>query len=94
MKLGKTPGGLLVPANMQSVRDMQTAQLDETPYIYLAFLCADVIDTAAVGHNTYLIVGTTKDRSAASIAVFSDGGKDAVYGPSLIDIAEQAGKWL
>lgn len=52
----------------------------------LVLLIAQVLDDAAKGNNTYLSIGTTRDKGSMTIAVHQDGVPQSVFADNLEDL--------
>lgn len=88
---GKTP---LKAANASTLAKSSTLELSKSMYFNLLVLIAEVVDTAIKEGDCYLIIGTTKDRSACSLTVVQGSDRGAVYGADLGELATGAGSLL
>lgn len=83
------PGGNEVELIKQSDRT-----LGDTPYYYLLQLIAQMCDEQATGTNIYMSIGATRKGDAHSLTLKSDDGSNAVYQPTLVELAEDCQNML
>jgi hypothetical protein len=69
-------------------------KLSDSEYFVLLRLLAGMLDDSRDGHDTYVIVGRTKDRTTVSVTLKLDGGSDASYGDTLAEAAAGCQRWL
>jgi len=62
----------------------------DTAYKPLLQVIADVLDSAASGNDSFLSIGTTRDKSSVCLMVQIAGSRDTVYSTCLRDLDEQA----
>lgn len=94
MKIQRDPGKPLPKENLAAIQKAAKLQLAETPYYDLLRLIGEMYNMIAADSDSYLIIGTTKDRSAMCITVYLNGGRDSVYGKSIEEVSLACAKWL
>lgn len=94
LKLGKAQAAQINPESSSELEGWAKTKLMETPYYHLLRVMAEMLDSAAKGQNIYLILGTTKDKSAISCTIKQDGGGDARYGDTLAGVGVAVVDWL
>jgi len=56
----------------------------------ILYLIADVLDVIAEGHNTYVIIGSTKAKDAYTISVKGDDEQDTIYADEWDELCTKA----
>ena len=90
MKLSSPRDAKLEKTNTKVLRAKVDEPLSKSGYYGLLFLLADMLDGIANNESWYCIVGATKDKSAFSLTVVGDAGRDSVYAVSLQELASKA----
>lgn len=91
MKLSPAQKNTPLKANQsQLLQKWADEPLTGTPYYMLLALIADVLDTALVKGDTYMILGTTKDKTALTITVVQGSDRGHVYAVDLNELAAGA----
>lgn len=62
-------------------------ELGNTRFFNILRAVLSTLDLAGAGHDIYLTVGTTRNKSAFVISVTWDGDKFSVYGNSAAELA-------
>lgn len=94
MKLAKTNNGHVSTTNLAELVAYHDVPLANTPYWPLLQVLADVIDNAGAGGQTFAVLGTTRARTAASLAVTLEGEKATHYAANLADLSTACADWL
>lgn len=88
------PESKLEPKNEVAVQqEVKTFGKGQT-YTNLLLLIADVLDYAVEGHDSYMTIGQTRDKTALLLSVHQDGKHAYVSGTSLAGLSEAAGTLL
>jgi len=61
-----------------------------TPYKTLLQVIADIVDSAVSGNDSFLSIGTTRDKSSICLMVQVAGARDTVYADTLRTLDEHA----
>lgn len=94
MKIERNPGVTVKNTTSATVLGRKADQLQKLPYFNFLQAIGEMYQTIEQGSDAYMIVGTTKDRSATCITVFLNGARDSVYGPTFEEAAVACQKWL
>lgn len=90
MKLQQSKRGLTIKAgNAKELTLSSTAELSKTEYYWLVALVADMFDMIATGEQIYMTIGSTKDRSAYTLTVRTEGEPVTLYGVSLRELVSK-----
>jgi len=87
MKLTKPTADRLFSANLTAVKAVSKKPLDQTPYIGLVEVVADLLDNIAQGEDMFMIIGATSKKDSFVATVKHDGTPTSVYGISLTDLS-------
>jgi len=94
VKLQKQSTAALSAKNIAEVKAWGNKPLQDTPYMGLLLLLADMLDTIAKGSSCYAVIGSTSSKTAFSFTLNAEGAKDARYAPDLATLATAAQDWL
>jgi len=94
MKLKKSTNAGLSQNNVKEVKAWAGKPLQDTPYMGLLLVLADMCDMIGRGSTCYVVIGSTSSKTAFSITMNAEGEKDARYGPDLAQLATGAQDWL
>jgi len=87
VKLNPRKEALVADNRTDLEMDLEWANKD-TPYRNLLSVISDVIDSACAGHDSFVSIGTTRDKSSVTIMVQVEGQRQSLYGLSLREIDE------
>ena len=73
--------------NVKHLNDSLVSDILDSEYLDLLRLIAEIIDMIAVGDNVYLVLGSTKDRSALTLTIKGDAEVQPVYAGSLLGLS-------
>jgi len=94
VKLQKTTNAGLAQTNTKELKAWAAKPLQDTPYYGLLLVLADMFDMIGRGSTCYTVLGSTSSKTAFSITMNADGGKDARYAPDLATLATGTQDWL
>ncbi len=80
--------------NLSSVEEEKDAGKWRATYMALVTVLADACDQAALGENTWVSVGKTRDGSSLNLTVHLPEGPISVFAPSLAGLSKQAEELL
>lgn len=87
VKLNPKKEALLAENRAMLEMDLEWANKD-TPYRNLLCIIADVLDSACSGGDSFMSIGTTRDRTSVTIMVQVDGQRQSLYDLSLRGLDE------
>jgi len=83
-------GEPLAKNNRSSLASIEKDPKEITAYLSLLALVADVLDSAADGADSFVSIGTTRNKSAFTIMVQIAGRRHNLYAENLRALSDQA----
>jgi hypothetical protein len=87
VKLNPKKDALAAENRMHLEMDMEWSHQD-TAYRKLLCVIADVLDSAALGHDSFVAIGTTRDKSSITMMVQVEGQRQSLYDVDLRHLDE------